>query len=420
MQGHNGWVSTVVIFPGSDQVITTSGDATAITWSIDTGEVIRVLEGHSAAVLGAVVTRRGRFAVTCSEDGSLRVWDFSASSSHTPKWHEGRIRALAAADGILVATAGDDCMVRLWDATLGEYKGLLEGHEVPIRWASFSVDGRQLVTASPDHNIRTWDCESGVCVKNIPEHHGSRMKSFAACADLSIAATCLFDGSITVLDLKSGEVQQVLQARGVREESKGHMSAVNEVLITPDGSLVITLSKDFTARVWDSATGQCRFVLKGHTDGITGGCIGDSGRLLATHAYDGTVRLWSLEAGDCLLASPVPARISRMAVSPCGLFLAVALADHTVCCMSLHDESMHWTQLRGHMKEVTGLEFSEDGSRLVSVSEDGTLRVWSVATGQLWGIFVADCGLTCCHFDAKSGHVVVGTDRGVVHFVGAD
>lgn len=168
LKGHNAWVSDVALCPQNERLVTTSADGTAIAWAVDTGEVIRVLEGHSGPVTAASLTRRGRFAVTASEDGSVRVWDFTATSSHTPKWHEGRIRAMAACDGMVVATAGDDCVARLWDSALGEYRGLVKGHAVPIRWAQFSEDGSRLVTASPDRRVCVWDAATQELLYELP------------------------------------------------------------------------------------------------------------------------------------------------------------------------------------------------------------------------------------------------------------
>ena len=453
LQGHVSWLSHVALSPACDRIITTSGDGTAIAWDLSSGEIFKVLEGHSGAVLSAAVTRRGRFAVTASDDGSVRVWDFSASSTHTPKWHEGRIRALAARDGLLVATAGDDCVARLWNSALGEYRGLFNSHEVPIRWAQFSEDGTRLVTASPDRRVCVWDCATLELLHSLPVHKGSRMKSFSVSGDLSTAVVCLFDSTVTVWDLAAGEATVAVQKWGQRDEATGHTSAVNQVLLTQDGTLVVTLSKDSTTRVWDAATGRCLHVLRGHTDSVSGGCLSSDGTMVATHSYDGTIRLWSLVSGGSSLAVvSVKSAVTKMALSQCGWKVAAALADGSV---SLFDftatveehhsqddddnvlvleekkgeddvktravgvEVSHVVLVSGEKEEIADLCFSGDGASVITCSIQGTARVIDAATGELSGVFVSDCGLTCCHYDSVTECIVAGTDRGVVHFIDA-
>lgn len=43
----------------------------------------------------------------------------------------------------------------------------------------------------------------------------------------------------------------------------------------------------------------------------------------------------------------------------------------------------------------------------------------SPLAGATEGFFLGDSGLTCCHYDSVAGTVVLGTDRGVVHFLDA-
>lgn len=421
LKGHNAWVSDVALCSSNERLVTTSADGTAMAWALDTGEVIRVLEGHSGPVLSASLTRRGRFAVTASEDGSVRVWDFTATTNHTPKWHEGRIRALTACDGMVVATAGDDCVARLWDSSLGDYRGLVKGHSVPIRWAQFSEDGSRLVTASPDRRVCVWDATTLELLYQLPVHKGSRMKSFAASGDLSSAVVCLFDSTVTIWDLVTGEPTVPLQKWGERDESKGHTSAVNEVLMSADGATVVTFSKDSTARVWDVATGTCAHVLRGHTDTLIGGCMSDDGRVVATHSYDNTVRLWSLDGGPALMTIALPSNVTKMALARCGSRLAAALVDGSIvlCDFKQSAAERRLQRVGSHTDEVTGLSFGADGSLLTTCSLDGSVQLMDASTGRVMGMFVSNCGVTCCHYDSVTDCIVVGSDRGVVHFLDA-
>jgi WD40 repeat protein len=160
MNAQGGWVMDVAVSSKEDSLVTSTSDGVVLVWNIESGELSRVLEGHSGAVSCVQLTRKGRFAITGAEDCNVRVWDLAAPSSHIPKWHSGRIRSICGSHGIAVATAGDDCMARIWNATLGEYVGILRRHAVPIRWVFFSDDGSKLMTCSPDRHICIWDMES--------------------------------------------------------------------------------------------------------------------------------------------------------------------------------------------------------------------------------------------------------------------
>ncbi len=88
------------------------------------------------------------------------------------------------------------------------------------------------------------------------------MKSLACSPDLSSATMVLFDSTITVWDLHATACTHTLQKWGQREGA-AHASGVNAAVCADDGSRVITMSKDATAKQWDIATGECMLTLTG-------------------------------------------------------------------------------------------------------------------------------------------------------------
>jgi G protein beta subunit-like protein len=87
-------------------------------------------------------------------------------------------------DGTLLATAGYDGLVRIWDVATRQPKRDLEKHKGWVRAVAFSPDGARLVTASSDTTARLWDCASGEAIRVYSGHHKA-----ATCCALNDSAT---------------------------------------------------------------------------------------------------------------------------------------------------------------------------------------------------------------------------------------
>ncbi|MFI5067502.1 MAG: hypothetical protein ACHP9Z_26455, partial [Streptosporangiales bacterium] len=70
--------------------------------------------------------------------------------------HGRAVHAVAFSRDGLLASAGGDKTVRLWDPATGECQRTLAGHDDWVRAVAFSPDGAVLVTAGDDGTIRLW------------------------------------------------------------------------------------------------------------------------------------------------------------------------------------------------------------------------------------------------------------------------
>ncbi|WP_367339737.1 WD40 repeat domain-containing protein, partial [Aminivibrio sp.] len=88
-------------------------------WDLESGECLRVLEGHEEWVRGAVLTHDGK-VLSWSEDNTLRLWDIeSGKCLRVFEGHEQPVRDVTLMPGF-VFSLGDDWTIRLWNLGSGE------------------------------------------------------------------------------------------------------------------------------------------------------------------------------------------------------------------------------------------------------------------------------------------------------------
>ena len=75
----------------------------------------------------------------------------------------------------------------------------------------------------------------------------------------------------------------------------GHTGLLDNVLFSPDGSVVASTSHDDTIRLWDVVTGEQRRVFAGHKGSINGIAFSPDGSTLASAGLDGTMLLWKVD-----------------------------------------------------------------------------------------------------------------------------
>ena len=107
LSGHEGGINTVAVTPDGQFAISGSDDNTLKVWSLDTGEEVTTLKGHTDWVRSVAVTPDGQFAISGSYDNTLKVWSLSTGHEVACFVAEQPLYACAVSrDGKTIVAAG--------------------------------------------------------------------------------------------------------------------------------------------------------------------------------------------------------------------------------------------------------------------------------------------------------------------------
>lgn len=290
-------------------------------------------------------TPGGDVLATAGDDRTVALFDAGSGNPTGPERLTGSTGAMldvdfSGGDGggagsvLMVLGAGTDRAVRLWDATTGRTRHTLTGHAEKVVSAKFCPwNYARAVSCSHDRTIKVWDLERGFCKASIMCASNCNSVTYGESAAVVISGH--YDGAARIWDLR-----QKPGAACDPVEVRGHSQHVTAVTMMPTNrSQFITSSRDNTLKLVDLRSGR-----------------GDVVRTLKASGY----RSGTQWANPC--------------VAPDGRHVVAGGADGGVFVWNVNDGGLKVT-LRGHDVAVATCAWSQSG--LVTADKNGVAIVWS-------------------------------------------
>jgi glucose/arabinose dehydrogenase len=301
--------------------------------AVESGEPLRILQGHTDSVNSVAWSPDGKILASASDDGTIRLWDTAGGKGpRVLEGHQDAVNSVAwSPDGNTLASASDDETIRLWDATSGELIRSLRGNGGSAKAAAWSPNGRTLASANDNVGALLWDAASGKLLRTLEgDHHF--LGSIAWSPDgKTLAAAGVYDEMFWLWDAANGKTLRTLE---------GHDDWLNSVTWSPDGKMLASASDDGTIRLWDAVSGKTLRILQGPSGGSAHRVAwSPDGRALASGWFDETIRMWDTANWTLRTLQGHKGNVNDVAWSPDGKTLASAGDDKTVRLWAAHPES---------------------------------------------------------------------------------
>jgi WD40 repeat protein len=215
----------------------------------------------------------------------VKLWRASASNARIELGSKPASHIIASPDGSLLASAGDDGVIHLWDSVTGKAAGELTGNESPILCLCFSADGAKVAGVSKDKSIHVWDVASKKAFSHVESPDEIRCVAFAG-KQIAVGGS---DGAIHLWKLPDAADGEMTAGKVL----KGHEGPVNALSLIPgDDAHLLSGGQDSTVRRWNLDSGTASKQLKNGSP-VVAIAVRKDGKRWASVGEDGVARLWN-------------------------------------------------------------------------------------------------------------------------------
>jgi WD40 repeat protein len=408
-------------------IIAGVADYTAILWDAATGTEIRKFKKSgstcSSCYIEAVLTPDNKYVISACSD-SVKVFNRETGEVVRELYGQGgKAESLCiSADNRFVA-AIEYGVAEVWD--MKSWKLVLKTgdySEKNIMAVALSPDGRELLAGNAKRTADVFLTEKGTILLSLKGYLNQvderiLTDSYMYWAALVNEAKLSPDGkyiavgrtgnNAKLIDFKTGRVYKTL---------RGHKGMVISLSFSCDGKYLATGGIDGKVIVWEVETGLPvrTFSFQDEKEAIFSLDFSSDGKMLAAAIWAGYVIIWDMTTGDRVRSiSPHGGNgCYQVKFTPNGVYVISAGLDRKLKLIEI-DTGEEIRSFVGHTEQalIHSINFNSAGDKFITAGDDGTIRVWDMASGlQTKRLRAHIGGAYSAKFDPSEKYIVSGGD----------
>ncbi|EOA91948.1 hypothetical protein ACJQWK_03400 [Exserohilum turcicum] len=396
LEGHSRGINVVAFSPNGEVLASGSDDATIKLWDVGTGAALQTLKGHSSKTSRLAFTPcDSEVLASASDDKTVKLWNVGTgeliwnvgTDELQPPFSSlsGWASALTfSSDHKVLALVLQHTTVELWDMQSKERQQVRDYGQKRVHDVVFSRDGTALALVSDFGTFRLMDVDKNVEVYAVESEGEGRV---AVSSHGEIMASVLKRENLKLRHMNTDTPIRIWKDRSIISVSKGHSHEIRLVALSPNGTLLASVSRDETVKLWDTGTGKLVQTFKGYSFFNNAMAFAPDNKALGFISTN-AVKLWKLDTGAVVhTLKGHSGHVRTVAFSPNSNVLASGSDDNTIKIWEASTEGLP-KALQGRSRGVKEMVFSPDGKMLASVTgdrigRDWMVKLWNTETGQV-------------------------------------
>jgi len=302
-------------------------------WDVETGTHLKILKGHTMAVVSVCFSPNGKFVLSESEDLMLKIWDISTGECiRTLKRPEGYDTSLFCNSNGRPALSGvKGNTMKLWDLATGACVRTFSFGDLGLgMFVCFSTDGKFALSYGNNDTVEVWNMpvdpgykmliskiqssETAVNESDLFSFIVDEINRLIVEKEISTAINKLeelrkiesFSSSEAYYQTASQLAKYCISVRWTHYALRFDKSVDSPIVwgfrgVNGNYNVIFSKINNNTIELCDFATGKPVMCLKGHKDRIKSFSFSSDGRQAYSCSWYGVVKIWDISTGACLL-----------------------------------------------------------------------------------------------------------------------